>query len=132
MDGWMWRGCLAATTAILRVQAGKHFYTDILAGAVAGSAIGLLISYLHRRVLPARGPLQSALGRLRVSVVPSILPSGGGMLVTVQEEDSQARDHALLKSDREFLPLDFGLFLLDHNRVITGGPAAQRTADGSL
>jgi len=39
---------LAATTAILRAKAGKHFWTDVLVGAAVGSCVGLLVPYLHR------------------------------------------------------------------------------------
>ncbi|MBL4634478.1 MAG: phosphatase PAP2 family protein, partial [Kofleriaceae bacterium] len=38
---------LATATSLLRVRAGKHFYSDILVGAAAGSAIGLLVPALH-------------------------------------------------------------------------------------
>ena len=37
----------AATTATLRVLAGKHFFTDVLTGAVVGSFVGWLIPKLH-------------------------------------------------------------------------------------
>jgi membrane-associated phospholipid phosphatase len=37
------------TTGLLRVLAGKHFPTDVIVGAVAGSAIGITVPLLHRR-----------------------------------------------------------------------------------
>lgn len=40
---------LAAGVGVLRVAAGKHFPTDVLAGAAAGSLIGWGIPALHRR-----------------------------------------------------------------------------------
>jgi membrane-associated phospholipid phosphatase len=45
---WLGTHALAGATGILRVQAGKHFWTDVLVGAVAGSAFGLLIPWLHK------------------------------------------------------------------------------------
>ena len=40
---------LAAVTGTLRVDAGKHYPTDVITGALAGSAIGLfVIPALHR------------------------------------------------------------------------------------
>lgn len=48
---WVWAGAatLSATAGLLRHQAGKHFWTDILAGYAVGAAIGILIPELHRR-----------------------------------------------------------------------------------
>lgn len=48
---WVWAGAatLSATTGLLRHQAGKHFWTDILAGYAVGAVIGILIPELHRR-----------------------------------------------------------------------------------
>lgn len=39
---------LATATAMLRVRAGCHFATDVLVGAVAGTAIGFLVPWCHR------------------------------------------------------------------------------------
>jgi membrane-associated phospholipid phosphatase len=39
----------AGAVASLRVVAGKHFPTDVILGAAAGSAFGLLLPELHRR-----------------------------------------------------------------------------------
>lgn len=45
-------GCCAQalilSTAIFRVLAGRHFVTDVLVGAIAGSLIALLVALLHR------------------------------------------------------------------------------------
>ena len=35
-------------TSIYRVRAGKHFPTDVLAGAFAGAGIGIVVPHLHR------------------------------------------------------------------------------------
>jgi len=40
---------LGSTAGLLRVVSGRHFPTDVLVGAVAGSAIGLLVPWLHLR-----------------------------------------------------------------------------------
>jgi len=45
---------LSASTALVsfvsieRVRAGKHFPTDVIAGAVAGAGIGIIVPHLHR------------------------------------------------------------------------------------
>jgi hypothetical protein len=49
--GWVWGGALATAAAAgyLRYRAGKHYPTDILAGALVGSTVGLLVPWLHER-----------------------------------------------------------------------------------
>lgn len=46
---WVWGGTLgaAATVGGLRIAAGKHFPSDILAGAAVGSLMGYLVPRLH-------------------------------------------------------------------------------------
>ena len=46
---WIWGGSLAAATTVgyLRYDAGKHFPTDIIAGAVLGGAIGWAVPNMH-------------------------------------------------------------------------------------
>jgi membrane-associated phospholipid phosphatase len=48
--GWLWAGSLATATATsaLRVAAGKHFPSDVIAGAAMGSLIGFGFIQLHR------------------------------------------------------------------------------------
>jgi membrane-associated phospholipid phosphatase len=48
--GWLWTGSLTAATAAaaLRVAAGKHFPSDVLAGAAMGSLFGIGFAQLHR------------------------------------------------------------------------------------
>jgi membrane-associated phospholipid phosphatase len=55
-------GTVGAAVGTLRVLAGKHFPTDVLVGAGAGTAVGLLVPWLHARTgasgmtaLPVRG-----------------------------------------------------------------------------
>lgn len=39
---------VATFTSIERVRAGKHFPTDVIAGAFAGAGIGIVVPHLHR------------------------------------------------------------------------------------
>ncbi len=48
---------LATTTAALRVFAGMHFTTDVLTGAVIGSAFGFLVPFLHQRISSKQGEI---------------------------------------------------------------------------
>ena len=48
---WITLGVSTAVTTFVsyeRVAAGKHFPTDVFAGVIAGSAIGLIVPHLHR------------------------------------------------------------------------------------
>ena len=70
--GWPWvygAGLAgAAATGYFRIAADKHWLTDVLAGAAAGTGVGLGVTWLHRggatpttlRVLPAPGGLTIA------------------------------------------------------------------------
>ena len=48
---FVWGGSLLLASAVgyLRIEAGKHFRTDVLVGAAIGSAIGYFIPRLHQR-----------------------------------------------------------------------------------
>jgi membrane-associated phospholipid phosphatase len=41
---------IASIEPVLRVYSGDHFPTDVIIGAVAGSAIGLFFPAVHRRM----------------------------------------------------------------------------------
>lgn len=69
---WVIGMAVAATTAVMRVEAGKHFWTDIMVGAAAGTAIGLIVPALHRSE------------RLRDRVALSLAPTRTGSLLTVR------------------------------------------------
>lgn len=58
---WVLGMSLASVTAVARVEAGKHFWTDVIVGAAVGTGIGLLVPALHRnRVLGQRVGLSLA------------------------------------------------------------------------
>lgn len=70
---WILSEGLAASTAFLRVHAGKHFYTDVLTGAAVGAAAGLLIPVLHHRALAGSA----------VRLAPTAYAGGVGLSLTV-------------------------------------------------
>lgn len=71
---WLSTHALAAGTAGLRVFAGKHFWSDIIVGAVVGSGIGLLVPYLHLRKTPDSGGSG-------INVAPLVLDGGLGVVM---------------------------------------------------
>lgn len=69
----IWAAGLASAAAVgyLRIAADRHYFTDVLVGAAAGSAIGFAVPYEFHR----------SAGALAVSPVP-----GQGALLTVRAE----------------------------------------------
>jgi membrane-associated phospholipid phosphatase len=94
---------LAGATSNLRVRAGKHFYSDVLAGAAIGAGIGVLVPALHfgghapHALLPGEwvaigtAPLAGALlsqvlplperTPLQARAVPWVTGKGAGLMV---------------------------------------------------
>ncbi|MEZ4453812.1 MAG: phosphatase PAP2 family protein, partial [Nannocystaceae bacterium] len=67
---WVLGYGVATTTAVLRVAAGKHFWSDVLVGAIAGTSIGLLLPLAHRLHRPRRQ--RRGGGDLSVGVAPTL------------------------------------------------------------
>jgi undecaprenyl-diphosphatase len=65
---------LTAFVAYERVRAGAHFPTDVIAGAMAGGAIGVLVPHLHRH--------QEEAPSVWVGTAPA--PEGSGGTLSVQ------------------------------------------------
>ncbi len=76
---WLGSHALAASTAFLRVEAGKHFWSDVLVGAAVGSAIGFAVPYLHTRDPDDSEPF---LGLAQVMATPSFYQDGFGITLT--------------------------------------------------
>jgi hypothetical protein len=106
---WAFEMALAGATTQLRVRAGKHFYSDVLVGAVVGSAVGFLIPALHAgegglykpsgaewmalaggvivgsatgRFFPLASDIRTPLTRLPVQLVPTADAHTAGMALT--------------------------------------------------
>lgn len=62
---------IAATAGYFRLAADKHYLTDVIAGAVIGSAFGFAIPYIFHRPRDAGPP------RTTVSAIPA---EGGGLI----------------------------------------------------
>lgn len=73
---WASELALATTTAGLRVRAGKHYYSDVLVGALVGSAFGVGIPLLHgSRYTPSAAEwIAGGSGVLVGTAVSSLLP----------------------------------------------------------
>lgn len=71
---------LATATANLRVRAGRHFYSDVVIGAVVGGTIGTVVPALHTGELHAPSGVEVAAmsgGLVLGAVVSQLLPVGG-------------------------------------------------------
>ncbi|GAB4560190.1 MAG: hypothetical protein Tsb0020_06650 [Haliangiales bacterium] len=91
---WFFQMALATATSNLRVRAGKHFYSDVLIGAIAGSAIGFAVPALHaddRGVRMPSGLEWGAIagGILVGGVASQLLPLDSDIL-TPLDSDSRA------------------------------------------
>lgn len=71
---WMIQLGMATATANLRVRAGRHFYSDVVIGAVLGSAVGFLVPALHAEGGVYR-PSGLELGAMAAGVVAGTLAS---------------------------------------------------------
>ena len=74
-------GFLAGMTSVLRVSAGKHFPSDVLAGGAIGMASGITVPLAHHYVTPVgkRGPSPSR-GAWTQAVGGLLAGVGGGIL----------------------------------------------------
>lgn len=63
---------LTSFVAVERVRGGAHFPSDVIAGALAGAGIGMLVVHLHRHESATRRPIW-------VGALP--LEGGGGVLL---------------------------------------------------
>ena len=74
---WIWGTGMtfAVATGYLRIAADKHYFTDVLTGAIMGSAAGFLIPWLHR---PKTSGLQVT------GMAASPLTAGTGTILTFQ------------------------------------------------
>jgi membrane-associated phospholipid phosphatase len=72
---WLGSEALAATTAVLRVEAGKHFWSDVAVGALVGSAVGYLVPQLHLRQ-QREAPI--------ASVAPMVVDDGGALVFSLR------------------------------------------------
>lgn len=71
---WTLAAGIPATTAYLRVKAGKHFPTDVIAGYAVGAFTGWLVPHLHQAKRP------NPFSKLNWQVYPT----AGGMQVTLR------------------------------------------------
>ncbi|HKQ68123.1 MAG TPA: phosphatase PAP2 family protein [Polyangiaceae bacterium] len=75
---WASELALAAATANLRVRAGKHYYSDVIAGALVGTGLGIGLPYLHGgRYRPELAEIAAAAGGVVVGMLATqLLPLG--------------------------------------------------------
>jgi membrane-associated phospholipid phosphatase len=61
---WVIMGVLGSSVAVERVADGRHFPSDVIVGALMGTAVGVAVPLLHRKgfVAPAPGGLALSFG----------------------------------------------------------------------
>jgi len=89
-SAWLVNITLAAATANLRVRAGKHFYSDVVIGALIGSALGYAVPAFHAGDAGVYTPSALELGAIAGGVVlgtaaSQLIPLGetGGTKMTL-------------------------------------------------
>jgi len=76
---------LAAAVGVARTEAGEHFYTDVIGGAVLGTGLGLLIPYLHLSEPNSSQVQDDDHGTdkmIEITIPPMITSSGGGAVIS--------------------------------------------------
>ena len=74
---WSLSAALAGTTAVLRVVAGQHFPTDVIAGSALGAGVGAAVVLLH---LPWRERGRTPRhGDRRIRTSSLVVPGGAGL-----------------------------------------------------
>ena len=60
LGAWPWivTGAIGTSVAIERVLAGRHFYTDVIVGALMGTGVGILVPYFHAREASSKESLR--------------------------------------------------------------------------
>ncbi|MFA6540607.1 MAG: phosphatase PAP2 family protein [Bacteroidota bacterium] len=73
---YVWIGSLglASSIAVLRVTSGSHFISDVVVGAVVGSAVGYFIPYIHRT---------GSVGSSSMSISPLVTSPSKGFTVSI-------------------------------------------------
>ena len=74
---WLGVESAAAAVAVMRVRAGKHFWTDVLTGAAVGAGLGLAVPWLHE--LSDREPWLADLGVDQLRFYPQMIEGGFGI-----------------------------------------------------
>lgn len=104
---WAGAGALGAATGVLRIRAGQHFPTDVMVGAVVGTAFGLGLTYalapgdpsldgtdlgmfaagvavgaVAAAVVPMPSDVRLPLGVRSLTVTPTLGADGAGLALT--------------------------------------------------
>ena len=72
---WGMELALASMTANLRVRAGKHFYSDVIVGAIVGAGLGFAVTYLHEDSGERYQPTAAEWGAMGGGLIAGILIS---------------------------------------------------------
>lgn len=108
--GWGVGLMAASATANLRVRAGKHFYSDVVVGAIVGTAVGYIVPALHadgRPYVPDGQELLAAgAGILGGMLISSLIP-----LEKKRREDDMVEPSILSRLSLSPVPMPNGIGL---------------------
>jgi len=95
---------LASATANLRARAGKHFYSDVIVGALVGSALGFAVPFLHEDSSSRYTPAVEEWGAMAGGLVFGILAS---QLIPFKQDIREPLEAGPLRSARYMiLPIE--------------------------
>lgn len=80
---WIGTYSLATMTGVLRTYSGDHFWTDVMAGAITGIGLGLVVPWMHTVELES-GPQAQKATAINVRVAPMALEGGAGATLILQ------------------------------------------------
>ena len=72
----------AAVTAYVRVQRGKHFPTDVVAGALIGTAVGRSVVHFNQKL--RAGEQEPEREGARLTLVPLVSDGSLGLSATLE------------------------------------------------
>jgi len=98
----------ASATANFRVRAGKHFYSDVLVGAVVGTAVGYIVPALHADARPYV-PSGQEIAAAACGIIAGVMVSQLIPLEKKRDEDGTLRSSPVSRLRLSPVPMPDGI-----------------------